>query len=90
MKLIIDIPEEDYKEIVCGYAKHEIVIPDKIVKYIAESTQLSDTEYASGYDKAKSEIQGKLISEVIHSIAEQYARHGEVVPEWLTIGNIRI
>lgn len=35
-------------------------------------------------------IQSKLISKVAHSIAEQYLRHNEVVPEWLTIGDIRV
>ena len=35
-------------------------------------------------------IQSKLISKVAHSIAEQYLRHDEVVPEWLTIGDIRV
>lgn len=90
MKLIIDIDEKDYKEIIYGYAKHELVMTNGVIKAVAQGALLSDTEYACGYDKAKFEIQGKLISKVAYSIAEQYSRHGEVVPEWLTIGDIRV
>ena len=35
-------------------------------------------------------IQSKLISEVCHSIARQFSEHNEVVPFWLSIGDIRI
>lgn len=35
-------------------------------------------------------IQSELISEVSHSIARQFLEHNEVVPFWLSIGDIRI
>ncbi|MBO5809809.1 MAG: hypothetical protein J6R32_03170 [Bacteroidales bacterium] len=35
-------------------------------------------------------IQSELISEVCHSIARQFSEHNEVVPFWLSIGDIRI
>lgn len=35
-------------------------------------------------------IQSELISEICHSIARQFSEHNEVVPFWLSIGDIRI
>lgn len=41
----------------------------------------SDRLYKFAYEKCK--------EDVIHSIAEQYSEHNELVPIWLSIGDIR-
>ena len=41
----------------------------------------SDELWKNAYEKGKEDI--------IHSIAEQYSEHNELVPIWLSIGDIR-
>lgn len=43
--------------------------------------KFSDELWKNAYEKGK--------KDVIHSIAEQYSEHNELVPIWLSIGDIR-
>ena len=42
MKIVIDIPEKDWQEIVFGFAKNELIITDEVIKSVAQGTLLSD------------------------------------------------
>ena len=40
MKVVIDIPEKDYKTIVDGYVKHELIMTNEVIKSIANGVVL--------------------------------------------------
>ena len=83
MKVVIDIPDEDYKDIIDGYICQELA--DEMLNRVKDGTPL-----VKELEDRDRRLQSKLISKVSYNIAEQYSRHGEVIPEWLTIGNIRV
>lgn len=88
MKLIIDIPNYNLKEVQNGsIACGQILKAVKNGKPYDEEITNNDIQqaikegFANGYEMAKTKI--------IHSIAKQYTAHNELVPIWLNIGDIK-
>ena len=76
MKLIIDIPEERFNKV---REKEDIDI-------ITLNSFIRAIENGTPYDSVIEDIK----AEIIHSIAKQYSEHHQVVPVWLSIGDIDI
>jgi len=66
---------EEYKY--CGFY-------DKLIELIDNAPTISD-RYAEGYQTGFEEAKEKII----HSIAKQYSEHNELVPIWLSIGDMK-
>ena len=59
-----------------GHAKHQ----EQILELISKMPSV--------YLKSDNSVLKDIKSEIIHSIAKQYSEHNEVVPVWLSIGEI--
>ena len=77
------IPEGVYDEI--GNAPTVETVPDEHIKDAFE------TGYKMAEIKLGKRPQGEWVrkEDVIHSIAKQYSEHNELVPIWLSIGDMK-